>query len=63
MYSIPIYAGAPPAQDAEIRAEVIAMAKEREDGYAARMHAVLVDGRIADKVAELARRLAGEGGE
>jgi hypothetical protein len=55
-----LYAG--PAADAELRAEVIALAKEREDGYAAREHGGVLNHRIADKVVELARRLAGDGG-
>ena len=61
-FSIPLYRHAPPAADAELRTAVIALAKERNVGYSARMHAGVVDGRIADKVVELARRLAGDGG-
>lgn len=48
--------------DAEpLAADVIALAKEREDGYRNREHGDVVNGRVADKLVELARRLAGKG--
>lgn len=41
----------------DAKTEIIALAAEREAGYAAREHGDVLNGRIADKVVELARRL------
>jgi hypothetical protein len=54
-----IYAGAAPADAEALEAELIALAKEREDGYRNREHGDLVNKRVADKLVDLARRLSG----
>ena len=57
----PAPAAATRADVEALAADVIALAKEREDGYRNREHGAVVNGRVADKLVELARRLAGKG--
>lgn len=57
----PLYAGAPPADSEALKAEVIALANEHEEGYRNREHGDVLNARITDKVVEMARRLSGKG--
>mgnify|MGYP006351357169 CR=1 FL=1 len=48
-----------PAGSEALANEIIALAKEREDGYKARLHGDVLNHRIADKLVAIAARLTG----